>query len=76
MPESRAAIEPHAGNAHDGEFDRNHIALLARRVITRCLVQRNHLAVGKDAGVEVRRLLGIVVVPEADSVLGSHGPAP
>ncbi|MNJ75173.1 hypothetical protein D3C77_722200 [compost metagenome] len=76
MREGLASIEPHAGNAHDGEFDRDHVALLARRVITRRLVQRDYLAVGKDAGVEVRCLCGIIVVPEADGVPGSHGLAP
>ncbi|MNE73509.1 hypothetical protein D3C80_1695270 [compost metagenome] len=76
MGEGLTSIEPHAGDPHDGELHRDHVALPARRVITRRLVQGYYLAVGKDPGVEARRLLGVVVVPEADGVPGSHGLAP
>ncbi|MNE60273.1 hypothetical protein D3C80_1554090 [compost metagenome] len=76
MLERRAAVKPYAGHAHHGEFDGDHITRLARRVITGGLVNRHHAAVGEGCGVEVRRLLGIIVVPEANRILGSHGVAP
>ncbi|MNH36536.1 hypothetical protein D3C79_973340 [compost metagenome] len=76
MGERLTPVEPNTGDAHDREFDGNHIAFLARRIVAGGVVHRHYLAVGEDAGVEVGRLLGVIVVPEADRVLGSHGIAP
>lgn len=35
MLERRTTVEPKARNAHNGELDSQHIALLARRIIAR-----------------------------------------
>src|SRR5437879_559572 len=57
VPELRAAVETEAGNAQNGELDRQHIALLAARVITWRLVNSSHFTVRKGGGVEARRLM-------------------
>src|SRR5207237_1215038 len=71
--ECRAAVEPKAGNADDGELHRQYVAGLAARVIGRCLVDSGHFTVWKRGGVEPRRSLRVLVKPEADRVFGFHG---
>ena len=70
--ERRAAVETEAGNAQNGELHRQHIALLAARVVTRRLVNSGHLTVREGGGVEARRLVRVLVEPEADRVLWLH----
>ena len=73
--EHGSAIEADAGNAAHGEVDRQHVALLARGIVARRAKHGLHDAVGKQRCVEARRLLGILLVPQADRVLGNgHGP--
>src|SRR5437899_6671871 len=70
--ECRAAVETEAGNAEDGELHSQNIAGLAARVVARCLVDSGHFAVRKGGGVEPRRVLCVLVEPEADRVLWFH----
>src|SRR5262249_29201270 len=72
MPERRATVETEAGNAHNGELHRQHVALLAVRIVTGGLVNSSHFTVRKRAGVEACRLQRVLVEPEADCVLGLH----
>ena len=60
------------GNAHHGELHRQHIALLAARIVTGSLVHRGYFAIRKGCGVEARRLMRVFVVPKADRVLWLH----
>ena len=61
--ERRTAVEAETGDAGDREFDRQHVALLAGRVVTGCTVDGTHRTVGKGLGVEAGSSLGILVVP-------------
>src|SRR6185503_10996913 len=70
--ERRAAVEAETGNAQHGEVHRQFVALLAARVITGRRVNRGHFAIRKGGGVEARRLMGVLVEPEADRVLWFH----
>src|SRR3954462_4888053 len=57
------AIEAETGDAGDGEFDRQHIARLAGRVVAGSTVYGTHRAVRKSLGVEAGCSLGVLVVP-------------
>src|SRR5437870_3419670 len=70
--ERRAAVETEAGNAEDGELHRQNIAGLAARVVARCLVDSGHFTIRKGGGVEPRRVLCVLVEPEADRVFRFH----
>src|SRR5687768_2230114 len=70
--ELRAAVETETGNAENGEFHRQHIALLAARVVTGRLVNSGHFTIRKSSGVEARRVLRVLVEPETDRVLWLH----
>src|SRR5688500_19401391 len=52
--ELRAAVDTETGNAQNGELHRQHITLLAARVVTRRLVDSRHCTVRKGGGVEAR----------------------
>src|SRR5215203_4225743 len=66
----RPAIESDTGYARDGEFDNQGIACFAVGIVARRTVDCADTALGKCFRVEARGLFGIVVVPEADRVLG------
>src|SRR5882672_570018 len=70
--ERRAAVETKAGNAEDGELHRQNIAGLAARVVARRLVDSGHFTIRKGGGVEPRRVLCVLVEPEADRVFRCH----
>src|SRR5947207_5065685 len=70
--ECRSAVETETGNAHDGELHRQHIALLAARIVTGSLVNSGYITIRKGDGVEARSLMRVFVEPEADRVLGLH----
>src|SRR5207244_4648810 len=70
--ECRAAVETEAGNAEDGELHRQNIAGLAARVVGRRLVDSGHFTIRKGGGVEPRRVLCVLVEPEADRVFRFH----
>lgn len=72
MLEHRAAVETEAGYAHDGELNRQHITSLAARIITGSLVNCGYLAIRKSGRIEERRLMRVLVEPEADRVLWLH----
>src|SRR5262249_51752639 len=74
MFERGTAVEPETGNAGNSEFDRQHVAPLAGRVVTGRPVDGAHRAVGKGLGIEPGSSLGVLVVPEADRVL-CHRPS-
>ena len=73
--ELRAAVETETGNAQNLELHRQHIALLAARVVTGHFVNSGHFTIGKGRRVEAGRILCILVEPEADRIfrLQSHG---
>src|SRR5256885_6061134 len=70
--ERRTAVETETGNAQDGELHRQHIALLAARIVTGSLVNSGHFTIRKGDGVEARRLMRVFVEPEADRVFWFH----
>src|ERR1700736_1717355 len=72
VPERRAAVETETGNAQDGELHRQHIALLAARIVTGSLVNSGYFTIRKGDRVEARRLMRILVEPEANRVLWLH----
>src|SRR5258708_39156944 len=72
VPQRRAAVETETGNAQDGELHRQHIALLAARIVTGSLVNSGYFTIRKGDGVEARRLMRVFVEPEADRVLWLH----
>src|SRR5436190_18138909 len=61
--EHGTAVEAETGYAGDRECDRQHVALLAGRVVTGCTVDGTHRTVGKGLGVEAGSSLGVLVVP-------------
>jgi hypothetical protein len=69
MLERGTAIEADTRNPGNREFDQQHIACLAGRVVTGCTMDGAHRAVGKGLGVEARSVLGVLIVPEANRVL-------
>src|SRR5947207_6377200 len=72
VPERRAAVETETGNAQDGELHRQHIALLPARIVTGSLVNSGYFTIRKGDGVEARRVMRVLVEPEADRVLWLH----
>src|SRR4051812_14767774 len=70
--EHGTAVEADAGYSGDREFDHQHVALLAGRVVTGCTADGSHRAVRKGRGVKAGGSLGVLVVPDADRVL-CHG---
>jgi hypothetical protein len=70
--ELRAAVETKTGNTQDGELHCQHIARLAARVVTGRLANSGHFTIRKGGGVEARRLVRVLVEPEADRVLWLH----
>src|SRR5882762_10895627 len=70
MLERGTAVEAETGDAGDREFHRQHVALLAGWEVTGCTVNATHGAVGKGFGVEAGGGLCILVVPQANRVLG------
>src|SRR3546814_11703313 len=65
MLEDGSAVEPDARYAEHGELDRQHRAFLAARIVERRAVDGADRAVRKGRGIEGRRVLGILVVPQA-----------
>ena len=60
----------------NGEVHREDIALFAARKVARRLVNGGHFAVREGGGVKARRLLRVLVEPEADGVLWLHVVSP
>src|SRR6267154_728569 len=69
MFERGTAVEAETRDAGDGEFDRQHVALLAGWVVTGRSVDGTHRAVGKGLGVEAGSSLSVLIVPDANRVL-------
>ena len=65
----RPAIQTQTGSAENGEFHREDFAFLAAGIIARGFVNRYYFTVGERGGVEVRRILRILIKPKADGVL-------
>ena len=70
MLERRPAIEAKAGDAGNNEFDRQHITCFAGRIISGRKVDRNDPAVRENLRIEAGSSLGVLVVPNANRVLG------
>src|SRR5690606_29401047 len=68
--EGRAAIEPDTGYPHHGEFDREHLPFLSGRIVARRPAHHADLCVGEHFGIELGRRLGVLLIPDADDVLG------
>src|SRR5215475_9664966 len=74
MLERGTTIEAKAGDAGDREFHRQHVASLAGRVVTGCTMDSTHRTAGKGLGVKTGSSLGVLVVPQANRVLGHACP--
>src|SRR5262249_11182800 len=72
VPERRPAVEAETGNANNGELHRQHIALLAARKVTGRMVNSGYFTIRKGGGVKARRVLRVLVEPEADRVFWLH----
>src|SRR3954468_24592427 len=70
MPERGTAVEADTGDAGDREFHGQHVPLLAGWVVTGCTVHGTHGAVGEGFGVEPGSILCVLIVPQANRVLG------
>src|SRR5262249_52355276 len=70
--EHRAAVEPKTGNAHNGELHGQDIALLAARIVSGRMVNSRHFTIRKGGGVKARRVLCVLVEPQADRILWLH----
>jgi hypothetical protein len=70
--EHRPAVEADARDAHHGELDDEHVALLAVGVVAGGTLDGAHGAVGKRLGIEARGVQRRAVVPQTDGVLGGH----
>src|SRR5256714_9956480 len=67
--ERRSSVEPEARKPHHGKLDGQHIPFLSRRKVSWCAVHRSDRRIRKGLGVEPRRVLGVIFVPKANSVL-------
>src|SRR3546814_18563877 len=77
MLEDGSAVKPNARYAEHGELDRQHRAFLAARIVERRAVDGADRAVRKGRGIEGRRVLGILVVPQAQRHgIPAHRPSP
>ena len=74
--ELRAAVQADAGDADDGECNREHVSLLASGVVGGRAEHLADGAVGEGGSVEVGGLDGAAVKPQAQGVFGGHGVAP
>src|SRR5882757_6640630 len=70
MLERGTAIEADTRDAGNCEFDRQHVTLLAGWIVTGCTMDSAHRTVGEGLGVEASSSLGVLVVPDANRVLG------
>src|ERR1700716_671927 len=70
--ERRTAVQAETGNAQHSELHRQHVALLAARIVTRRLVNSGHFTIGKSGCVETRCLERVPFEPEADRILWLH----
>src|SRR5436190_3538469 len=70
--ERRAAVETETRNPQNGKLHRQHISLLAVRVVAGRFVNSGHFTIREGGGVEARRLMRILVEPEAYRVLWLH----
>ena len=58
----------HAGNSHHDEIHGQYVAGFAAGIVGRRAIHGLHTAVRKSFGIETRRGLGVVVVPETDNI--------
>src|SRR5262245_29685047 len=68
--EHGTAVDADTSDAGNGEVDRQHITGLAGWVVAGCTHDGAHDAVGKGLGVEAGGCLRVLIVPEANRVLG------
>ncbi|WP_439144414.1 transporter substrate-binding domain-containing protein [Staphylococcus aureus] len=66
MLEHRPAIEAEAGDAGDREFDRQHIARLAGRIVAGSTMGGTHRAVGKSNKALLEKLNNALAAIKAD----------
>ena len=66
-------LRPRQGMPSTGELHRQDIARLAARVVAGSLVDRDDFTVREGGGVEARRVVCVLVEPEADRVLRCQG---
>jgi hypothetical protein len=72
LPENRPAVQADARHAADGEFDNHHVARPIAWGVHRSAMNGADAAIGKGPRVEIRGLLGVLVIPDADRVLGGR----
>ena len=68
--EGGPAIQPDAWQAHHRELNRDHLALLSRRIIAGSQMNARDFAVRKSGRIKTRGLFGVLVEPQADDVFG------
>src|SRR5436305_5863114 len=71
-PELWSAVQSGERPTHQRELDHQHVACLARRVVTRSAMDGIDTAVGEQRGVEISGLFGFAVEPETGGN-GRHG---
>src|SRR6476646_10844997 len=70
MLEHGTAVETETGYTEDCEFHRQHVALLSAGIVAGRMVHGTDRAVGKGCSIEAGSSLGVLVVPQANCVLG------
>src|SRR6516164_7332564 len=70
MLEHRTAVEAETGDAEDREFHCQHVALFSAGIVAGRTVHGTDGAVGKGCSIEASSSLGVLVVPQANCILG------
>src|SRR5262249_36818836 len=70
MFEHRTAVEAETGYAEDREFNRQHVALFSAGIVAGRMVHSTDSTVGEGCSIEAGSSLGVLVVPQANGVLG------
>src|SRR4029077_18582674 len=72
MLEHGTAVEAETGYAEACEFHRQQVARLSAGIVAGRMVHGTERAVGKGCSIEAGSSLGVLVVPQANCVLGHY----
>src|SRR6516164_7847039 len=70
--ELRSTIQAGERLTHQCKLYQQHVACLARRVVTRCAMDRINMAILEQGGIELGGVFGVAIEPEARGYAG-HG---
>ena len=70
MLEHGTAVEAETGYAEDPKFNRQHVAFFSAGIVAGRMVHGTGRAVGKGCRIKTGSSLGVLVVPQANCVLG------